>query len=381
LSTRPLVYLGKVSYSLYLWHFPLLAFGFYVGLGDLPPVAIAGLLALALLLSVLSWIFVEQPARRGGRNLRWRSVAAFAACGVLALFGTGLMVQLKGGFPARLDDSASRLIAGQPLRNPDRRACLLAPTARTGIGDLCAIGAGDAAPSFVLWGDSHAETLRGALGSAAAASGQSGLFAGENACPPLIGVTRPQKPACQAISEAYFRLIVDAPSIRNVVLAARWGWWAERLPYKREGGSPITLALLEPPANGAAGNHTALSAGLERTISGLLAAGKRVWLVGPIPEVGYDVPRYFHLRAIGFADGLEIAPTLAEFGQRQAFVLSLMGDLARRYPIGTIWPHERLCNDVGCEIARDGHLLYSDDDHLSVFGAHSIADLFKPVFD
>ena len=46
-----------------------------------------------------------------------------------------------------------------------------------------------------------------------------------------------------------------------------------------------------------------------------------------------------------------------------------------------IWPHERLCNDAGCEISRDGHVLYSDDDHLSVFGAQSIAGLFEPVFD
>jgi hypothetical protein len=62
-------------------------------------------------------------------------------------------------------------------------------------------------------------------------------------------------------------------------------------------------------------------------------------------------------------------------------VLDLLRDLAHRYPVGIVWPHERLCNDAGCEIARDGQVLYSDDDHLSVFGARSIAGLFTPIFD
>jgi hypothetical protein len=146
-------------------------------------------------------------------------------------------------------------------------------------------------------------------------------------------------------------------------------------------GAPVTLGRAGTPAGGGTGNHAALAAGLEQTVAALLSAGKRVWLVGPVPEVGYDVPRYFYLRSLGFADELEIAPTIAEFDQRQHFVLGLLGGLARRYPIGMIWPHEGLCNDVRCEIVRDGHLLYSDDDHLSVFGAQSIAGLFAPVFD
>ena len=175
-----------------------------------------------------------------------------------------------------------------------------------------------------------------------------------------------------------------------MVLAARWGWWSESLPYKREGGTPVTLALL-PPAHadeggrdhtpGETGNHPALAASLEQTVSALLAAGKRVWLVGPVPEIGYDVPRFVHLRALGFAAGLEIAPTLAEFRDRQGFTRALLDDLARRHPIGAIWPHQVLCDNDRCAIARDGHLLYSDDDHLSVFGAQSIAAVFSPIFD
>jgi hypothetical protein len=46
-----------------------------------------------------------------------------------------------------------------------------------------------------------------------------------------------------------------------------------------------------------------------------------------------------------------------------------------------VWPHEGLCGVAGCDIMRDGRLLYADDDHLSVFGARSIAALFAPVFE
>ena len=247
---------------------------------------------------------------------------------------------------------------------------------------LLAMGDAAATPSFVLWGDSHAEMLRAAVGSAASAAGQAGWFAGEKGCAPLIGVTRPEWPLCAEISAAYLRMIVETPAIADVVIAARWGFWSEGVRYGHESGMPpATLALIETPLEHGFDNHATLAVGLERTIAALLAAGKRVWLVGPVPEVGYDVPRYFYLRSLGFARDLEIAPTLAEFDQRQAFVLYLLDDLPRRYPVGVIWPHERLCGDLGCEIARDGHVLYADDDHLSVFGAQSIADLFAPVFD
>ena len=382
LATRPAVFLGKISYSLYLWHFPLLAFGFYVGLGTLSAAQTAALLALAFVLSLLSWRFVEQPARQAAAALPWRRVASSAAGGVLALFLGGMTLQAQGGFPARMAEEPQRLIASQPLRNPDRSACYVTDPARIAARNLCVMGDAAATPSFVLWGDSHGEMLRAAVGSAASAAGQAGWFAGEQGCAPLIGVTRPERPLCREIGEAHLRMIVETPAITDVVIAARWGFWSEGVRYGQESGMPpATLALIETPLEHGPDNHATLAAGLERTIEALLSAGKRVWLVGPVPEVGYDVPRYFYLRSLGFARNLEIAPTLAEFGRRQAFVFDLLGDLPRRYPVGMIWPHERLCGDLGCEIARDGHVLYSDDDHLSVFGAQSIAGLFVPIFD
>jgi hypothetical protein len=337
------------------------------------------LLALALILSMLSWRFIEQPARQAGARLSWRRVVTAAGAGAMALSIAGLAAQLTGGFPARLGGEALRQIAGAPLRNPDRAGCFVRSEQVT-IETLCIIGDAKAPPSFVLWGDSHAETLRGPLGEAAGAAGRAGLFAGQTACPPLIGATRPQKPDCRRINEALLRIILDTPSLDTVVLAARWGWWAESLPYKREGGTPVTLALLPPAHADEAGNHAALAGGLEQAVTTLLAAGKQVWLVGPVPEIGYDVPRYVHLRALGFARDLKIAPSLAEFRARQGFVLPLLGDLSSRYPIGAIWPHQLLCDNAACAIMRDGRLLYSDDDHLSVFGARSIAGIFAPVF-
>ncbi len=380
LAARPLVFVGKISYSLYLWHFPLLAFGFYFGLGDPSPLSIAGLLALAVSLSILSWRFIEQPARRAGARFNWRTVARLAAGSVVAISSIGLALQMWEGFPTRLPMSSFQLIASQPLRNPDRQACFVY-SENIAASDLCMVGDAGAAPSFVLWGDSHAETMRGALGAAAATKGRGGLFAGQIACPPLIGVVLQRKPECQTINEAIFHMIVKDRSIDTVVMVARWGWWAESRRYKREAAAQATLLLPGVPASDGVGNHPALAAGLEQTVTALLSAGKRVWLVGPVPEVGYDVPRYFYLRSLGFANALEIAPTRAEFDQRQHFVFAGLNDLAQRYPVGSIWPHTRLCNDVGCDIIRDGHLLYSDDDHLSVFGAHSMADLFAPVFD
>lgn len=81
LATRPLVFVGLISYSLYLWHWPLLAFGRYSSFEPLSWELRIGLLALAIVLSVLSWRFVETPFRKRGLCATRRSIFVFEASG------------------------------------------------------------------------------------------------------------------------------------------------------------------------------------------------------------------------------------------------------------------------------------------------------------
>ena len=283
------VLIGKISYSLYLWHFPLLAFGAYAVVGGLSLTERLALIVLSIVLAFASWFFVEQPVREG----RWffgKAKPVFgSAAAALALFGGfGLAAHFSGGFPSRIGDPGLQILAGADDGDPDRNRCLkLADSTDISRRPSCEFGAIGVVPQFALWGDSHAESLRAAFDIAAKNTQRAGIFFGTAGCIPELGFDR-QNAGCGRVNDAIVGYLDSMASIHTVILAGRWGLWAEGSPYKHEGGRRASLV----DASGVAmDNHAAFAAGLERVVDKLTTAGKQVWLVGPIPEIGYNVPR------------------------------------------------------------------------------------------
>ena len=372
------VLIGKISYSLYLWHFPLLAFGAYVLFGGLSLTQRLSLIALSIVLAFGSWIFVEQPVRRG----RWlfgraRIVFATAAAALAVFGGFGLAAHLSGGFPSRIGEPGLRILASADDVDPDRNQCLkLADSTDISRRPSCKFGTPGVVPQFALWGDLHAESLRAAFDIAAKKAQSSGIFFGTAGCIPELGFDR-QKAGCAGVNDAIVGYLDLIASIRTVILAGRWGLWAEGSPYKHEGGQGASLV----DASGVAtDNHAAFAAGLERIVAKLIATGKQVWLVGPIPEIGYDVPRTLYFDSRSVSRRIHIRPTRQEFDDRQAFVMTLFADIAQKHNVQIVWPHKFLCDDHFCRVQQDGHPLYIDDQHLTRSAAISMSVIFDPIF-
>ncbi len=380
LSHAAPVVVGKISYPLYLWHFPLLAFGAYLAAGDTSLTVRLALIALSIVLAFASWHYVEQPVRRG----RWifgKASAVFgAAAAALVLFGGfGLAAHFAGGFPGRIGKPGLQILAGERDINPDRARCLESADAiDIARRPPCRSGVGDAAPQFALWGDSHAESLRAALAGGGENTQRAGLFFGTAGCIPALGIDRLRSPGCGRVNDAIVEYLLSVPSIHTVVLSGRWGLWAEGLPYKHEAGKGIVASLAGSgvPMD----NHAALTAGLESAVARLVAAGKQVWMVGPIPEIGHHVPRTLYLDSIGVSRSIDIQPTIQEFNERQGFVLTLLAAIAKKYGVGVVWPHRQLCDARRCHVQKDGYPLYIDDQHLTRSAALSMSAIFDPIF-
>lgn len=380
LSHSAPVLTGKISYSLYLWHFPLLAFASYVAV-DVPSIFIRlSLVMLSVFLAYFSWLCVEQPVRQG-RGIFANSRSVFsAAAAILVLFGGfGLMLHFGQGLPSRIAEPAREIASSERDFDADRQTCLQTADA-TGIKhpQMCKFGLADRAPEYALWGDSHAESLRAGFDQAAKEADATGLFFGRSGCVPQLGFDRRGDTGCHRANDAVVKYLVAAPTIRTVILAGRWGLWAEGTPYKRETGKRVSLF----DASGSpADNRAALASGLERAVSSLTSAGKQVWLIGPIPEIGYDVPRTLYLNVRGIhPHPVDIRPTLKEFESRQAFVLTLFAKLADKYRLSVIWPHKFLCGNKFCEVQENGYPLYVDDQHLTRSAALSMVPIFRPIF-
>ena len=378
LSTSPFVFVGKISYSLYLWHFSLLAFANYLSIKGPGEVEIAILVLVSFGLAALSWKYIEQPVRRQRwQNLDRPKLFAAAAAAMCLFIAFGSSVEIREGLPSRLAPDRLEFFAARDEFAGGREKCRIEPLEL----EICSLGSDAGDPRFILWGDSHADALRPAIDEIAAAHGVQGVFAGRGGCAPLLGAEREDAGVCREINDRILDLVLSTPSIETVVLAARWALWAEGTRYKREDRRPsfVRISASDGSFNASPNNQSPFQDGMERTLSALAAAGKRVWLVGPVPEVGYDVPRSLYLAKLGLDDA-DVRPTRGEFDERQRFVMSSLRRLAHEHQVGIIWPHEALCTTRLCDVARHGKPLYVDDNHLSPFADRSIASIFDPVF-
>ncbi|WP_424683039.1 acyltransferase family protein [Frateuria sp. YIM B11624] len=377
LSLRPVVFIGLVSYSLYLWHWPVIVFVrlYLVRAPDAAGQAL--MIAASFALAVLSWRYVEAPFRTKKLFARTTPMLGAAASTLAILLCTGLALWMSRGLPQR--PFASAVTDVDPSWD-HWGECEDGRDSRAGLHGLCDLGVSRGAASFMLWGDSHARALAAGVNQSAARHGLRGKFIARSACPPLLGVDRAGRTSCNAFNQAVLRMLSQAPQIRTVLLTARWTLSADGTRYTNESGHAVRLVDLKAKGDGHRCNAAIFETGLRRTISQLQRLGKQVVLVRTIPEIGYDVPAaYMVARLTGRDTNALVSPTLGAYRDRTREVTVIFDRLSRHGRVAFVDPSRYLCG-THCLVVRSGHPMYRDDDHLSTFGSDYLSPAFDGVF-
>ena len=366
LAVRPLVAIGLISYSLYLWHWPLMVFGGYYAPEPYGPIRIAmGLIAFPV--AWLSWRYVELPFRKPRQLLSRHTlfIAAAAASGALALYGAA--IYRANGFPNRFDQTVQRLSERGP--EPDY-GCANRSVEEMRRTPRCLIGGTGPNPSFVLWGDSHAAVYFPALDMLARRYGVSGYDASKLGCPPLIPIqardNHPEKwmlradnvRDCDTHNEQVMRFLVETRP-RVVLLAAEWGIY-----------SSGKHALAEAPDRDRLPFNT--------SVEKLRALGISVYVVLDVPSASLAEPRTLAKAHLTGAT-VTLEPNLAAYLQRDVGFRTMSSDLQRRNLINVIDPARRLCDAQSCRVTQGGYPIYYDSNHLSAHGALFVAPVFEPM--
>ncbi len=377
LAWAPLRGLGLISYSVYLWHWPVLAALRTWHASTELPLGSAGIGVVAsLVLGYVSWRYVERPFRARTRVPRvrlWRLAAATS----VVLLGGGLATVHSAGFPARLSSEARALLALEPdaLRDDP---CLLQHAADIEAGDVCLFDTSrpGAAPRVALWGDSHAGAMRGEFADLAMLHGVQGLFLGRIGCPPLPGILKTNFPggeACLRYTDAALSLLLSLDSVELVVIHARWALSVEGARFGDEPGRPYILDD-KRYAHGEPGDNPAhVARALRRAVHALQAAGKRVLLIGSVPESGYDVPRAA-FASVMLGQPRSLRQPRTTFDRRQERSRLMLRAVAEEMRVDLLDPAEFFCDELYCVATRDGTALYIDDDHISPAGAAPIIE-------
>lgn len=390
LGSRVLVAIGLISYSVYLWHQPLLAFARIRANPEATPGLLLGLSALSFVLGAVSWKYIEQPFRAGKRSVfqTRRTVFIASALAGLALICCGAAIVFLKGSPDRLPPAALAYLNEPAGDGPGCNNLLDVADVRS--GKICAIGTKSMQPSVALIGDSHASVLSGALDESFKQFGLSGAVYANPWCVPLLnlGTDAASKNRCSNKTEAIFQRVTSKPTIRTVVLFAEWPAYdhGQRWPdtaaaiYRYDGTANDC-----GDAKSVDANLAALRCAMRDTFTKLAASGKQVIVVLPVPEYDYDV-RISHARSEMYHDrrefpGLSRADYLARAGRVRTALMSE----AVAYGFSVYDPAARLCDNLFCAPKdRDGQLLYSDANHLSLRGARPLAEdlatmLLRPV--
>lgn len=369
LSLSPLVFIGRISYSLYLWHWPLYVFTRYFSYRNPGPEVVVILVAASFVLAIVSYYFVEQPFRRGRFGFQRPQLFA-GGLTTMVTVGVAALVLLEGnGLPDRLRPDLRKILAEENDHEPRIDTCLGISPEAVRDGKMCQIGVIGGKPSFILWGDSHADAVLPAISEAARREGRTGLFAGGRSCPPLLDVTTP-RPECRAFNQ---NVLAQAarPEIREVILEARWAKYAEGSTYGDEPEGHIVLT--DDGGTDDTSNHAVFARGLARTVKAL--SGKKIVIVASVPEIGWPVPAVLAREKL--ADKTRRTPPSEDaYFERQKFVLATFAELKRQDGVTIVYPHKILCRTGECAVSQNGIPLYRDEHHLSVYGARLLTPLF-----
>jgi len=376
LRLAPVVGLGQVSYSLYLWHWPLLVLAADIAQQPLTTVQRLGLVALSLALAVVTWKLIEQPFRRGPVERPWRRLGV-RLLPLLVPMAAGAVLFLSHGLPQRLSPAAKALAELEETDvNPARKACF--EKARTAKPDDCRFGAepGSAGDDVLVWGDSHADALTPGVVEWAAPRGWSVREVARGGCPPLVGVNVRTmyrfKLECAAAADQAMALIASDRKLKLVVLMGRWPLYRDAPPFYDVNSPRVTMEVIGQP-----GKRQRVSTALKATLDAIARRRPdvRVLVIGPFPELTLGAPECLaQQKQLGGRPGV-CASVAADLPLSRALPAedALRAAVQDRPNVAVVFPSETLCRNGRCLAMMDGEPIYFDDDHLSASGARRLA--------
>jgi peptidoglycan/LPS O-acetylase OafA/YrhL len=355
LARKPFVFLGLISYSLYLWHWPVFVFAKTWMMRAPSHWEAVALIVLSTVLATLSWRYIERPFRGKNGLLSRRALFISAFCVIAISVGIDSQVKSSDGWINRYPDEVKSILAASDDYDSRQSKCLTSKMNASG----CLYGNQNTPPAIVLWGDSHGAVYSVLLGKLAKDRGQSVQVFTMPSCPPTPGwqiEEQTWRGSCSRFQELALQTILDSPSIQTVILSARFPGY-----YKPGDATDFSKAFLN-------------------SIDILQQAGKKVALVYPVPEMGSHVPKTLAKAALDGIDPNSVTQPIDTLFKKFGNVFQWMDEVSQEKGLITIYPHSLLCENDKCYFYRDGQVLYHDKHHISLTGAKYLSPLFEPLF-
>ena len=385
LSSKAFVGMGLISYSAYLWHQPIFAFTRLINSKEPSAIVFLFLVIVTIALAYLSWRFVEKPFRRSDFISRSK-VFAFAVLGTSIFITIGLVGHLNNGFRERLPQGAAwDAISGTNWKK-NLQCSPRSDENYSGVLIACEFGDLNSQETILVYGDSHAGVMVEELNVYLKGLGKKGVLLQLDGCLVVPQVYASNVTPDPALCENKFQNLlsfVQNSGASKLILSRRWTLNLYPIP-----GQIDTLAFensdggkerrrhdeyfaisSEPTEPTEAGKK---KAAIKYLLDGLISTGLKLYLVYPVPEIGWDVPLFNMSHYIKFGKiPDEISISHEDFIRRNQFIHRIFSEYETTKNLIPIKPESVFCNTFiqgRCAAQFQGQLFYFDDDHLSDTG-------------
>jgi len=346
---------GLISFSLYLWHWPLVAYLNYYMVPNYANLVMGLGLVLTFVLSLISYRFIEEPFRRDASN---KSVYAFVISISLILSTFGMLVY-QGKVKS---DSSSDLAVSLSDARRSHYFCPIGEYFSYRGVRACNINESNQHdPSIAVLGNSHAQMYVPSLNRIFGKNNLSGVLIPLNGCLPTIDNNISE--SCLQLANANYRVVQESESIKTVIIGTTW-----------EDGRVGSLSESDNSEN----SPIIIASSLVSLIEKFEAVGKKVLLVGPILTPNFDVTselsRQIHFKHISREQGISMLKQPKKlFDEKFGTAISLI-----QSKIGSrlLMPSKYLCDPDYCYFGNEMEVYFSDSTHLSVRGVELMDDMF-----
>ncbi|MCK5889714.1 MAG: acyltransferase [Methylococcales bacterium] len=363
LSHKIAVFIGLISYPLYLWHWPLLS---YLQIIEMEKPS-SGLRFLALILSaLLAWAtyhFVEKKVRY---REHW-GIPTGLLTGLFLVGATGFQIDKQQGYAARLPNY-SNWTAGELGITPWQKNNFISqPSCLKQYGNyiFCLQENKHLAATAVLLGDSHANHFYPGLLNKPATTGGNLFNVGVSSCLPFFD--SPDKKCTQLMNKA-LNLVIEAPAVKTIILSAYIHSFTDKYIFNNHEINPI-----KKPS-------TLLKTAMRNTFQQLLNANKRIIFIFDIPKLDF---RPLACRKRPWRINGQIAKTpcaiqRAKINEQQQEYRHFISDVLSEFPTITLWDTSpAFCDTQHCWAMKNNKMLYRDNNHLNKTGSLYLSDYFN----
>jgi len=351
---QPLIFIGLISYSLYLWHWPVISLIKYI---NVDPISYKHMLVgvtITFILSTMSWRLIEQPFLLKHSNNKLLSFVCFSYL-FLILFSLGAL--FSKNLPSRYDKLPNKLAESVG----SRFYCNITEYIKFGDTYACLINSKIKKESnIILFGNSHAHMYGHAFKSYLSSTNQKGIIIALNSCLPFID--RNISIHCLKKARLYFSSIIKSQNLEHVLIGLTW----HTDEFVDEDGNLYRDTDFEIRKKS-----------IDLIIDTLNKNNKKIYLIGPIETPNENIASNLS-REIIFKDkqNYKLFRSSINFKKNYTKIIDYYDKKLKK---NFFQPHKILCGKQKCFFANQEGAFFSDSNHLSYYGSMKMKTLFNNI--